>query len=136
VFGAGVRCFFEEVELVLDGSDDEIVLALLVVLRLLLGGIAGALGSLRPLMDLLVVMLTGWFLLLDHLAALEVPRSNHGLATTTVLTTDDRQFQVVRLVHLGIFRSFADGCSGQSLLVSRLGMRGKERKLNDGTSTR
>lgn len=87
-------------------------------------------------MDLLVIMLTGRLLLLHHLAAFEVPRGHHGLTPTPVLATNDGQFEVVRLVHFGIFGSFADGRSGEALLVSRLGRTRKERKLNVGTSTR
>jgi hypothetical protein len=49
--------FLEEIELVLHGSDDEVVLPLLVVLRLLLAGVSGALRRLGTLVDLFIFML-------------------------------------------------------------------------------
>jgi hypothetical protein len=127
----------EEVELVLHGGDDEVVLALLVVLRLLLGGVARALRGLRPLVDLLVVVLgPPHFLLFDQLAALEIPRGHHWFPPTAVLTANDWQLKVIRLVHFCVFGTFSDGRCGQSLLISTLIMKGKKECWKGSTSRR
>lgn len=77
-------------------------------------------------MNLLIFVLARRLLLLDQLAALEISRGDDGLATNAVLAANDRQLEVVRLVHLGVFGPFADGRSRQSFLVSTLVRQKKE----------
>jgi len=77
-------------------------------------------------MNLLVFVLARRLLLLGHLAALEITWGDDGLPTNTVLAANDGQLQVIRLVHLGVFGSLADGRSRQSFLVPTLVRQKKE----------
>lgn len=66
--------FLEKVQLVLHRGDDQVVLSLLVVLRLLLGSVSGALGGLRAFMDFIIFVLDAAnFLFFYELTAFEIP---------------------------------------------------------------
>lgn len=119
--GMLLRYFLEEVEFVLHWGHDKIVFSLFVVLWLFFSGIPWSLGCLWPFVDLLTLMLDpSAFLSFGHLAPLKVSRDDHWFSSETVLTSDDRQFKIIGLVHFWVFRTLSDRRSRQPLLVSTL----------------
>ena len=72
-------------------------------------------------MALLVLVLhfAGLFSL-AHLTALIVAGSDHWLAAEGVFSPNDRELQIVSLVHVNIFGSFSNRRGGESFLVPTL----------------
>ena len=81
-------------------------------------------------MNLLVIMLEFSTLLpLHHLTTLEVSRGYYWLPSESIFASDKGQFEVVSLIHFGIFRTFSNGCGGKSLLVPKLLKQNEEEEM-------
>lgn len=111
----------EQLQLVLHRSYYQIVLALFVVLWLFFGSIARTFGSLRPFVDLFVILVfyLGHLLSFYYLAALVVSRGDHWLPAQWIFAANHRQLQVIGFVHFRVFRAFANGSSCESFFVSK-----------------
>lgn len=111
----------EKLQLVLHGSDYEVVLALLVVLRLFFGRVARTLGCLWPFVDLLVSFVFGLvgFLAFGYLCAFVVSGGDDWFPAEGVFAADGGEFKVIGFVHVGVFWAFADGCGCESFFVPR-----------------
>jgi hypothetical protein len=121
VFGLLLAGLLEEIEFVVHRSDDEVVLAFLVVLALLFRRISRPLRGLRTFMDLLTFVFESHnFFSLYKLTPLDVPGCHDRLPSPRILSTNHWQLEVVRSVHLRVFGPLSDWRSGQPLLIPRL----------------
>lgn len=112
--------FFHDVDFLLHGGHDQVVLSFLIVFRLHFICVPRSFWSLGPLMPILKLMLDADNLLsAHHLTPLEISR-NHWLAANEILSADHWQFEIIVFIQVCVFWSIADGSCGQPLFVSKL----------------